>query len=229
MERVIQFENAEVCQQGQPVLSGVTFEIQKGEFVYLVGRTASGKSSLLKTIYGELPLKKGYAMVCGYKLRSLKRKEIPFLRRKAGIVFQDFQLLTDRSLYDNLMFVLKATQWQDKEKMEERIFEVLAKVGLQDAAHKMPHQMSGGEQQRSAIARALLNEPALIIADEPTGNLDPAASTDIMEIFSEISSFGMTVLMATHNYNLIKEFPARILRCISGSLDEINPMASIEI
>ena len=229
MGTIIQFENSDICQQERVILSGVTFEIEKGEFVYLVGRTASGKSSLLKTIYADLPLRKGYATVCGYKLKTIKRREIPYLRRKAGIVFQDFQLLTDRNLRDNFLFVLKATQWHDKAEMEERIADVLEKVGLQGSEYKMPHQLSGGEQQRAAIARALLNEPELIIADEPTGNLDPAASTDIMEIFSELSAHGMTVFMATHNYNLIKEFPARVLRCVSGILDEVTPLSFNEI
>lgn len=228
MEKVVQFENVDICQGERIVLSGVTFEVQKGEFVYLIGRTASGKSSLLKTIYADLPLQRGYAVACGYKLKDIKRKDVPLLRRKAGIVFQDFQLLTDRTLKDNLLFVLKATQWSNRDEMENRICDVLGKVGLQGSEHKMPHQMSGGEQQRAAIARALLNDPELIIADEPTGNLDPAASTDIMEIFSEISAYGMTVLMATHNYNLIKEFPARVLRCRDGRLDEIAPFAHIE-
>ena len=229
METIIQFENADICQQERVVLSGVTFEIEKGEFVYLVGRTASGKSSLLKTIYADLPLRRGYATVCGYKLRTIKHSEVPYLRRKAGIVFQDFQLLTDRDIRDNFLFVLKATQWHDKAAMEERITDVLEQVGLQGSEYKMPHQLSGGEQQRAAVARALLNEPELIIADEPTGNLDPAASTDIMEIFSELSAHGMTVFMATHNYNLIKEFPARVLRCASGALDEVTPLSFNEI
>ncbi|MDR0363819.1 MAG: ATP-binding cassette domain-containing protein [Bacteroidales bacterium] len=228
METVIQFENADICQREITILSGVTFEIQKGEFVYLIGKTASGKSSLLKTIYADLPLKRGFAMACGYKLRDIKRKNIPFLRRKAGVVFQDFQLLADRTLRENLLFVLRATQWNNKTEMEERIKEVLAKVCLRGSENKMPHQLSGGEQQRAAIARALLNDPELIIADEPTGNLDPAASTDIMDIFSDLSAYGMTVFMATHNYNLIKEFPARVLRCREGKLDEIAPFVQLD-
>ncbi|MDD4847596.1 MAG: ATP-binding cassette domain-containing protein [Bacteroidales bacterium] len=218
---IINFENAVIAQGDKTILCGVSFQIFEGEMVYLIGKTASGKSSLLKTIYCDLPLADGFASVADYDLASIRRKEIPYLRRELGIVFQDFQLLTDRTVYDNLLFTLKAIDWDDKEKMEQRILEVLQKVGLSESIHKMPHQLSGGEQQRVAIARALLNEPQILIADEPTGNLDPDASTAIMKILQEISQQGTAVFMATHNYNLIESFPGRVLCCLNGKMHEM--------
>ncbi|HSI89987.1 MAG TPA: ATP-binding cassette domain-containing protein, partial [Adhaeribacter sp.] len=194
----------------------VTFDIEKGEFVYLVGRTGSGKSSLLKTLYGDLTLAGGQMSVAGYNLAKLPRTKVPYLRRKVGIVFQDFQLLFDRTVTENLTFVLKATGWKDKKKLKNRISEVLMQVGLDSAASKMPHQLSGGEQQRIVIARALLNEPLILFADEPTGNLDPEVTRGIMNLFQEINRSGTAVLMATHNYELINEYPGRILKCEQG-------------
>lgn len=214
--QIILYSNVPVFQKDVMVLSDVSLSVAKGEFVYLIGKTGSGKSSLLRTIYADLPVKMGSASVAGYNLLSLRRKEIPFLRRKLGIIFQDFQLLTDRTIGDNLHFVLKATGWKNKTEIKARIQDVLLKVGLQDKIHKMPHQLSGGEQQRVAIARALLNNPEIILADEPTGNLDPETSRSIMRLLIEISRSGRAVLMATHNYSLIQEFPSRTLKCEAG-------------
>lgn len=218
---IITFANAEICQGEKVVLSEVSFSIHQGEMVYLIGHTASGKSSLLKTIYCDLPLKSGTAIVADYHLESIKRNEIPYLRRELGIVFQDFQLLTDRNVYDNLLFALKATDWDDKTEIEKRIFEVLEKVGLAESVYKMPNQLSGGEQQRVTIARALLNDPQIVIADEPTGNLDPEASATVMTIFKEIIKNGTAVFMATHNYTLIENFPGRVLCCQQGKMHEM--------
>jgi cell division transport system ATP-binding protein len=215
---VVSLRDVNVMQEVQTVLERVSFEIEKGEFVYLVGRTGSGKSSLLKTLYADLPLAGGQMSVAGFNLHKLQRSKIPHLRRKVGIVFQDFQLLFDRSVSENLAFVLKATGWTDKKKIKQRISEVLMRVGLDSAASKMPHQLSGGEQQRIVIARALLNEPVILFADEPTGNLDPEVTRSILALFQEINRSGMAVLMATHNYELIEEFPGRILKCINGRL-----------
>jgi cell division transport system ATP-binding protein len=201
------------------VLSGVNFTIRKNEFVYLVGKTGSGKTSLLKTFYGELPVVEGTVNVAGYDLGTIRVKDIPFLRRKLGIVFQDFQLLPDRSVNENLHFVMKATGWKDKHKMDVRTQEVLDKVGLGTKGFKMPHQLSGGEQQRVAIARALVNDPEVILADEPTGNLDPETSEGIMNLLFEISKSGRAILMATHNYSLFRKFPARTLKCENGKVD----------
>ncbi len=197
-------------------MADVTCTIEKGEFVYLVGRTGSGKSSLLKTLYADLPLKMGTAQVAGFNIHSLTWKQVPFLRRKIGIVFQDFQLLFDRSVADNLKFVLKATGWNEKSRIKNRISEVLMRVGLDAVANKMPHQLSGGEQQRVVIARALLNEPLILFADEPTGNLDPDVTSGIMDLFQEINNSGTAVLMATHNHNILKRYPRRILKCDQG-------------
>jgi cell division transport system ATP-binding protein len=218
LDSIIELENISVFQREILVLSGVYLNISKGEFVYLIGKTGSGKSSLLQTIYADLPLKGGVARVAGYDLRMIKNKEIPFLRRKLGIIFQDFQLLIDRSVADNLLFVLKATGWKDKKQMEVRMQDVLDKVGLGTKGFKMPHQLSGGEQQRVAIARALLNDPEVILADEPTGNLDPETSRGIMNLLFDISHTGRAVLMATHNYSLFKEFPSRTMKCEDGKV-----------
>lgn len=219
---VIIFENAAIKQGDKTILSDVSFQIFEGDMVYLIGKTASGKSSLLKTIYCDLPLTNGYALVADYHLPTIKRKEIPYLRRELGIVFQDFQLLTDRSVYQNLLFTLKAIDWNDSQKIDARIIEVLEKVGLASSVNKKPYQLSGGEQQRVAIARALLNNPKVIIADEPTGNLDPDASNSIMKILQEISQQGTAVFMATHNYILIEKFPGRVFCCMNGKMHEMR-------
>ena len=225
---VIDFEKASIYQGDNLVLSDVNVKIGKGHFFYLIGKTGSGKSSLLQTIYADLPLVEGSATVAGFDLRHIKNKEIPLLRRKLGIIFQDFQLLIDRSVAENLNFVMKATGWTDKNKMKDRVSEVLEKVGLSTKDFKMPHQLSGGEQQRVAIARALINDPEIILADEPTGNLDPETSKGIMNLLFEISNSGRSVLMATHNYSLFKEFPARTLRCEDGKIFQ-EETSSIEV
>jgi cell division transport system ATP-binding protein len=217
---VIDLLNVNIYQKHNLVLSNINLHLKKGEFKYLIGKTGSGKSSLLKTLYAELPLKHGEGSVAGYNLKNLKSIEIPYLRRKLGIVFQDFQLLTDRSVHDNLMFVMKATGWSDKQKMQDRIQSVLDKVHLNTKGFKMPHELSGGEQQRIAIARALLNDPELILADEPTGNLDPDTSYGIMSLLFEISKAGSGVLMATHDYRLFEKFPASTIKCDNGKLLE---------
>lgn len=218
--RIIELNHVSVFQNNQPILSDVVLHIDKGEFVFLIGQTGSGKSSLLKTIYGELQLKEGSGLVVGFDLKTLKEKQIPFLRRKLGIVFQDFQLLTDRTVEDNLMFVMKATSWDDPKLVQARVQEVLSEVGLQDKGHKMPHQLSGGEQQRVVIARALVNYPEVILADEPTGNLDPDSSTEIMNLLLRISRSGTAVVMATHDYRMIEKFPSRIIKCENGKIIE---------
>ncbi|MBK8415720.1 MAG: ATP-binding cassette domain-containing protein [Bacteroidetes bacterium] len=215
---IIKLENASIFQKKNLILNNVNLDIHKGEFVYLIGKTGSGKSSLLKVLYGDIKLTQGEGAVAGYNLRKIKNKEIPFLRRKLGIVFQDFQLLTDRSARENLEFVLKATGWKDKNKISDRINEVLNKVALGTKGFKMPHELSGGEQQRLAIARALLNDPDVILADEPSGNLDPETSNEIMNLFFEISRSGRAVVMATHNYSLIEKFPARIVKFDQGKV-----------
>ena len=217
---IISLKDVNVFQQKNLVLSQVNLQISPGEFVYLIGRTGSGKSSFLKLLYGELPLLQGTGQVAGFQLNSLKEKEIPYLRRKLGIVFQDFQLLPDRSSRENLVFVLKATGWTDKNQIMERVNEVLGKVGLESKGYKMPHELSGGEQQRLAIARALLNDPEVILADEPSGNLDPETSNGIMRLFFDISKNGCAVVMATHNYTLIERFPARVILFEQGKVAE---------
>ena len=212
----ISLKNTSIYQHERCILKNVNFEIEEGEFVYLIGKTGSGKSSLLKTLYADLPAKEGDIMIAGYDLRKIRRRDIPMLRRKIGIVFQDFQLLYDRSVEDNLSFVLDATGWNDKTKISKRIDEVLQQVGLLHKRKVMPHQLSGGEQQRIAVARALLNDPNVILADEPTGNLDPETTNDVMDLLREISTEGKTILMATHNYNLILKYPSRIIKCEDG-------------
>jgi cell division transport system ATP-binding protein len=216
--KVIETENLSVFQRNILILSGVNFSIEKGEFVYLVGVTGSGKTSLLKTLYADLPIVEGNARVAGFDLKNLKQKEIPYLRRKLGIVFQDFQLLIDRSIKENLLFVLKATGWKDSKKMDEKIQEVLEKVGLGTKGFKMPHQLSGGEQQRVVIARSLLNDPELILADEPTGNLDPETSEGIIQLLKDISKNKRAVLMASHDFLMIEKYPSRTLRCENGKV-----------
>jgi cell division transport system ATP-binding protein len=225
---VIKFENASIFQDDHLVLTDVNFTLAKGEFAYLIGRVGSGKSSLIKTINAEVPLKTGSANVVGFSLENVRPKQVPLLRRKLGIVFQDFQLLIDRSVYDNLYFVLHATGWKDKIALDARIKQVLEKVNLQNKGFKMPHQLSGGEQQRVVIARALLNDPEVILADEPTGNLDPETSETIMMLLKEISESGCAVLMATHNYTLLKKFPARTMKCDDGKLVEMEESTEID-
>ncbi len=218
MDTVIKLEGVSVYQKNILILSNVCLEINKGEFVYLIGKTGTGKTSLLKVLYAELPLRDGEASLVGYSLQKLKRKEIPYLRRKMGIVFQDFQLLTDRSIAENLLFVMKSTGWKDQKKMQERVEDVLMKVGLKTKGFKMPHQLSGGEQQRVGIARALINDPDVILADEPTGNLDPETSEGIIELLVDISRSGRAVLMATHDYSLFHKFPSRTIKCENGKV-----------
>ncbi len=215
---VVRVSEAHIFQDNSTVLRDINFDIDKGEFVFLVGRTGSGKSSLLKTLYADLDLRLGDINVAGFNIRGLKDSQVHKLRRKLGIIFQDFQLFPDRSVDDNLMFVLKATGWKDNGKMRARLSEVLMQVGLGSVEKKMPHQLSGGEQQRVVIARALLNEPVILIADEPTGNLDPEVSHGILKLFQQINKSGTAVLMATHDYPLIKKFPARILKCENGKV-----------
>jgi cell division transport system ATP-binding protein len=215
-DRIIELEKVSVYHHENLILANVTLFISKGEFLYLIGKTGSGKSSLLKTMYAELPLQSGSALVADYDLARLRRKDIPFLRRKLGIVFQDFQLLMDRSVNENLLFVMRATGWKDKKEMHKRLLEVLAKVNLGNKGNKMPHQLSGGEQQRVAIARALINDPEVILADEPTGNLDPESSEGIISLLLDISKTGRAVVMATHNYTFFDKYPARTLLCENG-------------
>lgn len=218
LDSIISLDKVSIFQKHNLVLTNVSLNIDKGEFVYLLGKTGSGKSSLLKTLYADLELHQGTANVAGYDLSAIKRKEIPYLRRKLGIVFQDFQLLTDRSVNDNLMFVLKATGWKDKAAMQKRMQDVLDKVNLNTKGFKMPHELSGGEQQRVSIARALLNDPELILADEPTGNLDPETSEGIMNLLLEISRNGRAVLIATHDIMMFQKFPSRTIKCESGKI-----------
>jgi len=218
---IIKLQNVDIFQQSHLVLSNVNLHIDKGDFVWCIGQTGSGKSSLLKVIYGDLPISTGEGHACGYDLNHLKTSDIPFLRRKLGIVFQDFQLLTDRSVEQNLQFVVRATGWTDKKLISDRILDVLEKVGLRSKLKKMPHELSGGEQQRVVIARALLNDPEIILADEPTGNLDPDTSEEIVMLLKQISqSSGTAVLIATHDYHIIRTFPSRIIKCENGKVLE---------
>jgi len=217
---ILEIKDATIFQDDRAVLNNISLQVQKGEFVYLVGRTGSGKSSLLKTLYCDLPLKMGSINIAGYDIGSVKRREIALLRRKLGIIFQDFQLLPDRTVAENIFFVMRATGWKDKSKMKARMSELLMKVGLGAIDTKMPHQLSGGEQQRVVIARALVNEPLLLIADEPTGNLDPEVSEGIFKTFEKINNQGTAILMATHDYKLIENFPKRTLKCLEGQIKD---------
>lgn len=226
VEKVIKIENGRVEQKGITVLQDVNVSLTDKEFVYLIGKTGSGKSSFLKTLYGDLKLIDGEGAVAGFDLKKLKKREIPLLRRKIGIVFQDFQLLTDRSVMKNLLFVMKATGWKGKKEMEARGLEVLQMVGVEEKAYKMPHEISGGEQQRVAIARALLNKPELILADEPTGNLDPQTSEAIMKLLIAISKEGTSLLMATHDMSLVEKFPGRVLRVENNTIKELESIGN---
>lgn len=219
---VVRVKDATIFQGNQAVLNGLNFDVEKGDFVFLVGRTGSGKSSLLKTLYADLPLRLGDISVAGFNIRGIKNKQIPLLRRKIGIIFQDFQLFPDRTVAENMTFVMRATGWRDSLKMKSRLVDVLMQVGLGSVEKKMPHQLSGGEQQRVVIARALLNEPNILIADEPTGNLDPEVSSGILKVFQQINRSGTAVLMATHSYGLIKKFPNRVLKCEDGKILDSN-------
>jgi cell division transport system ATP-binding protein len=220
-ETILKLKDVAIFQNENLILNNVTLEVKKGDFVYVIGKTGSGKSSFMKTLYGDLPLKEGYGSVVDFNLKSLKEKQIPFLRRKLGIVFQDFKLLSDRNINNNLKFVLKATGWTDASKMDAKIEEVLDKVGMKTKGFKFPHELSGGEQQRIAIARALLNDPELILADEPTGNLDPQTSVEIMRVLQEINESGRTIIMATHDYALILKYPHKTIKCDSSKMFEV--------
>lgn len=218
---ILKLHNATIYQESEPILTDVNIDVQKGDFIYLIGKTGSGKSSLMKTLYADLQLKQGEGIIVDYDLRTLKESDIPFLRRKLGIVFQDFKLLPDRNVHKNLLFVLKATGWTNETEMNNRIEDVLNRVGMLQHLNKMPHQISGGEQQRVAIARALLNDPELILADEPTGNLDPQTSVEVMEVLQKINENGRTILMATHDYALLLKYPAKTLKCDEGKVFEV--------
>ena len=218
---VLSLKDVTIYQEGKIILDDVNLEIKHGEFIYIIGKTGSGKSSFMKTLYGDLLLTKGEGKIVDYELNGLAEKDIPFLRRKIGIVFQDFKLLSDRTVYANMLFVLKATGWENQNDMDNKIEEVLDKVGLKDFAQKMPHQLSGGEQQCVAIARALLNDPEIILADEPTGNLDPQTSVEVMVTLRKINELGKTIIMATHDYALLMKFPKKTLKCENGTIFEV--------
>jgi len=220
-ESILNLKDVAVFQKENMVLNDITLEVKKGEFVYLIGKTGSGKSSLMKTLYADLPLLEGHGRIVGFNLKTLEEKDIPFLRRKLGIVFQDFKLLPDRNINRNLLFVLRATGWKDPDKMNAKIEEVLDKVGMKTKGFKFPHELSGGEQQRIAIARALLNDPEIILADEPTGNLDPQTSVEVMKVLQEINKNGRTILMATHDYALLLKYPSKTLKCDGAKVFEV--------
>ncbi|MCX8491004.1 MAG: ATP-binding cassette domain-containing protein [Cyclobacteriaceae bacterium] len=222
LDPILRVKEVTIFQEQNPVLNNISFEMEKGEFVFIIGRTGSGKSSLLKTLYADLPLRLGDISGAGFSIREIKNHRVPLLRRKVGIIFQDFQLLPDRTVAENLLFVMRATGWKENAKMKNRLADVLMQVGLGAVEKKLPHQLSGGEQQRVVIARALINEPVMLIADEPTGNLDPEVSHGILKIFQQINKSGTAVLMATHSYGLIKKFPARILKCEDGRILDSN-------
>ncbi len=221
MSAIIDYKNVEVLRKELLVLKNVNFQLEEGQFVYLIGRVGSGKSSLMKTMYAEVPIEMGEARIFDYDLSAIRRKDVPMLRRQIGVVFQDFQLLSDRSVYDNLLFVLKATGWKNKTDIDERINEVLSEVGMEHKSYKMPHELSGGEQQRIAIARALLNRPKLILADEPTGNLDQETGHQIMSLLHRICAEGTALIMATHNIQLTEDFPARVVKCEDKNVIEL--------
>ena len=218
---IVTLDKATIINEKNVIFSEINFNVEIGEFVFLIGKTGSGKSSLLKVLYGDLPLSNGHGAIVGHDLKQLKDRNIPLLRRKLGVVFQDFKLLPDRTIFDNLEFVLKATGWKEKSKIKDRVNEVLKLVNVPADTNKFPFELSGGEQQRVAIARALLNHPQLIIADEPTGNLDPETSQEIMQLFRKLHAEGMSVIMATHDYNMIMKFPGKILQCDNGKLNEV--------
>ena len=220
-EAVLSLKNVSIYQSNKVILSNINLEVQHGEFIYIIGKTGTGKSSFIKTLYADIPLTTGEGKIVDYDLVNLKEKDIPYLRRKIGIVFHDFQLLPDRNVSDNMLFVLKATGWTDASEMQNKIDEVLDKVGMKGFANKMPHQLSGGEQQRVAIARALLNDPEFILADEPTGNLDPQTSVEVLDVLKKINANGKTVIMATHDYALLMKFPSKTLKCEDGSIFEV--------
>lgn len=220
-ETIVNLEEAAIFQEENLILNHLDLKVKKGEFVYIIGKTGSGKSSFMKTLYADLPLRQGSGQVVGFDLKSLKESDIPFLRRKLGIVFQDFKLLPDRNVNNNLLFVLKATGWTDPSKMDKKIEEVLDKVGMKTKGFKFPHELSGGEQQRIAIARALLNDPELILADEPTGNLDPQTSVEVMKVLQDINQNGRTIIMATHDYALILKYPHKTLKCDDSKVFEV--------
>jgi len=228
LDTIIEFENAQIFQKDNLILKDVNIAVSKGEFVYFIGKVGSGKTSLIKTMNAEIPLNEGEGKVAGFDLTKVKIKQVPHLRRKLGIVFQDFKLLTDRSVFENLQFVLKATGWKNKNEINDRIADVLERVGLSYKGYKMPHQLSGGEQQRVVIARALLNDPEIILADEPTGNLDPETSENLMKILFDISNNGRAVIMATHDYNMVKKFTARTVKFEDGKVTEQNHTKEID-
>lgn len=220
-QTILSLKDVTIYQEGNAILSNVNLDVKHGDFLYIIGKTGSGKSSLMKTLYADLDLNNGEGTIVDYDLRTLKESDIPYLRRKLGIVFQDFKLLPDRNVHDNLEFVLRATGWSEKEEIQVKIEEVLDKVGMKSMTGKMPHQLSGGEQQRVAIARALLNDPELILADEPTGNLDPQTSVEVMEVLKKINQNGKTIIMATHDYALLMKFPSKTIKCENGQLFEV--------
>jgi cell division transport system ATP-binding protein len=220
---IVTLDNATIINENNVIFSSINFKVNAGEFIFLIGKTGAGKSSLLKVLYGDLTLASGKGSIVGFDITELKDKQIPLLRRKIGVVFQDFKLLPDRTIFENLSFVLKATGWKEKSKIKARVIEVLNLVNISPETQKYPFELSGGEQQRVAIARALLNEPELIIADEPTGNLDPETSQEIMQLFRKLHSEGISVIMATHDYNMIVKFPGKIYQCDNGNLNEVIP------